>query len=105
MDVLTNKQYKYYNRLSRYANFPYYYNTLDDKYVVGTPTALSTDTPYSMYQVKYGESYDLISLKMYNNPTYYWIICDFNNIVNPLINPYPGQYLKIPVISNIEFKA
>ena len=40
MDVLKNKYYKEYTRLSRYAVFPCYYNTLDDKYLVGTSSAL-----------------------------------------------------------------
>ena len=103
MDVLKNKQYKEYNRLSRYASFPYYYNTLDNKCVTQTPTSLDPTTQYSVYEVKDGESYDLIALLFYNNPTYYWIICDFNNIIDPLTNPLPGTRLKIPQLSTIQF--
>lgn len=105
MDILKNKQYKNYDRLSRYAQFPIYYNTLDDKYITATTTYLSKDTPYKLYQAKSGETYDLIALKEYNNPTYYWVICDFNNIQDPFSRPYIGQYLKIPVISKIEFQG
>ena len=43
MDVLTNKQYKEYNKLSRYSQFPIWYNKLDDKWVTGIPTHLTTD--------------------------------------------------------------
>ena len=103
MDVLKNKQYKEYDRLSRYSSFPIFYNTLDRKYVNETPTKLNQNTEYSLYKVLAGESYDLIALRAYNNPTYYWIICDFNDIQNPFINPIPGTYLKIPVLSTIEF--
>lgn len=103
MDVLKNKYYKEYTRLSRYAVFPCYYNTLDDKYLVGTSSALDKSTNYTMYQVKNNDSYDYIALKAYNNPTYYWIICDFNNIIDVFDKPVPGTYLKIPVLSNIVF--
>ncbi len=103
MDVLTNKQYKSYDRLSRYSNFPIYYNTLNDKYCSGTTTYLADDTQYVMYKVKFNDTYDSIALKSYNNPTYYWIICNFNRITNCFEKPKPGTTLKIPVLSNIEF--
>ena len=103
MDCLINKQYKEYDRLSRYSPFPYYYNTLDNKYVTGTSSALYQDIGYSIYEVQDGETYDLIALKAYNNPTYFWIICDFNNIFDPFINPLPGTRLAIPNLSTIEF--
>ena len=102
MNVLKNKYYKNYEKLSRYASFPCYYNTLDNKYVTGTTTNL-TATEYSVYEVKSGESYDLIALKAYNNPTYFWIICDFNNIIDAFVDPIPGTRLKLPVISTIDF--
>ena len=94
MEVLTDKSYKDYNRLSRYASFPIYYNTLDNKYNTGTTTHLKKTTNYTLYKVQMGESYDLIALKAYNNPTYYWVICDFNNIKDPFSNPFPNTYLK-----------
>lgn len=104
MDVLKNKEYKDYNRLSRYASFPYFYNTLDNKCVVEIPTALDPNTLYSTYIVQAGDTYDFISLKSYNNPTYYWIICNANNIFDPLVNPTPGTRLRIPQLSTIQFR-
>ena len=103
MDVLKDKQYKNYDRLSRYSNFPIYYNTLNDKYCSGTVSYLSDETEYVLYQVELNDTYDIISLKNYNNPTYYWIICNFNRIADPFEIPKVGSVLKIPVISNIEF--
>ena len=41
MNVLTGKRYLNYERLSRYSQFPYYYNTLDDKYICGTTEYLN----------------------------------------------------------------
>ena len=103
MDVLKDKQYKNYDRLSRYSNFPIYYNTLNDKYCSGTVSYLSDETEYVLYLVELNDTYDIISLKNYNNPTYYWIICNFNRIADPFEIPKVGSVLKIPVISNIEF--
>ena len=74
MDVLKDKQYKNYDRLSRYSSFPIYYNTLDDKYCNGTISYLSDETDYTLYSVKHGDTYDSIALDYYNNPTYLWVI-------------------------------
>lgn len=103
MDVLTNKQYKQYDKLSRYSQFPIWYNKLDDKWITGTPTHL-TSINYTLYKVRQNDTYDLIALWAYNNPTYFWIICNYNNVLNPFENPKPGTFLKLPTMSNIEFE-
>lgn len=104
MDVLRNKQYKSYNYLSRYSNFPYYYHTEDDKYVEGTTSWLRDDTPYTLYHIKENDTYDSIALAFYNNPTYFWVICEFNHIRDPFEKPIPGKVLKIPSVSMIEYE-
>lgn len=103
MDVLTNKSYKDYARISRYSPFPYYYHTKDDKYIVGTTAYLKDTTVYTLYTVQRGDTLDSLALEFYNNPTLYWIICSFNRIQDPFIELKEGQKLKIPSISNIEF--
>lgn len=103
MDVLKDKQYKNYDRLSRYSAFPIYYNTLNEKYCNGTTTYLADDTEYTLHVVKRNETYDSIALDYYNNPTYFWVICNFNRIQDCFEKPTEGLVLKIPVISNIEF--
>ena len=103
MDVLKNEQYKSYDRLSRYSAFPIYYNTLDDKYESSTVSYLSSDTQHVLYKVKEGDTYDKISLQHYNNPTYFWIICNYNRVLDSFEKPEPGSVLKIPIMSNIEF--
>ena len=105
MDVLTSKTYKAYKRLSRYNSFPYYYHTLDNKYIGGTVNYLKQDAPSVLYKVQQNDTYDSIALKYYNNPTYYWIICSFNHIQDPFTSPYIGTYLKIPNISQIAFES
>ncbi len=103
-DVLTNKQFRDYDKISRYAGVPYYYNRLDDKYMYGTGTNLKDNTPHRMHKVVQGDSLDSLSLYYYNNPTYFWIIADFNRIQDPYKELQVGSILKIPTFSTIEFE-
>lgn len=105
MDILKNKQYKEYVTLSRYNSVPFYFNTLDNKYQYGTVSHLSTDCPYRLHIVAYGETYDSLALKYYNNPTYYWVICDFNRIIDPFSTPKPNTTIKIPTLSKLQFEV
>lgn len=104
MNILSNKNYKEYNRLSRYSSSANYYNEIDKKYQEELPKPMDKNSKYSLYIADGNESFDFISLKFYNNPTYYWIICDFNNISNPYLIPSRGTKLRIPVISDIQFQ-
>lgn len=104
MPKLINKSYKDYNKLSRYQNFPYYYNTITKKYQYGTITWLNKDTPFQYYIVQKNDTLDLISLRAYGTPIYYWIIASFNRIVDPFKSLKPGTKLKIPTKSTIEFE-
>lgn len=103
MDVLSNKQYRDYEGISRYSSFPIYYQNEDQKWVGGTTTYLRTDTPYSSYKVQAGDTYDNLALYFYNNPTLYWVICSFNHIQDPFRNPAVGSILNIPTLSSIQF--
>mgnify|MGYP003313014605 CR=1 FL=1 len=51
MDVIIDKTYKSYKRLSRYNSFPYYYHLLDNKYIGGTTNYLNNDTPFILHKV------------------------------------------------------
>ena len=104
MDVLINKSYKQYDTLSRYSVVPYYYNELDKKYVTGTSTYLFDTTNYFVHTIHQGETYDSLSMYYYNNPTYYWVICNFNRVEDCFKPPKVGDKIKIPVLSNIVFK-
>ena len=66
------------------------YNRLDDKYIEGTTSWLSSDTSYSIHKVELNDTYDSIALKYYNSPLYYWIILDFNHIQDPFKEPEVG---------------
>ena len=104
MEILVDKSYKKYVKLSRYQSFPYYYNTIDDKYVQGKTAWLDDTTPYTEYSCDTDDTLDSLSQYFYGSPTYWWVIADFNRIVDPLIELYPGDILKIPNFSQIVFK-
>lgn len=103
MDKLTQKSYKDYARLSRYATFPYYFNVQDNKYIYGTTENLRDDTPFEAHVIEMGDTLDSLALQYYNNPTYYWIIADFNRIQDPYITLKVGAVIKIPSVTGIKF--
>lgn len=100
---LTNKKYKDYSYMSRYNNFPYYWDTIDKKYVYGTTSWLNDETIYSIHTVQEGDTIDSLALYYYGNPTLFWIICDFNRITDPYIDLVVGSGIKIPSISTLRF--
>lgn len=106
MDILKNKTYGKFDYTCRYAAVPYFYNTLDEKYIYGIGSNLRKDTAYTTHKVAETDTLDYLALKYYNNPTYYWIIAYFNDIQDAFID-LPSNYktLKIPNIQSISFGA
>lgn len=105
MDILTRKEYKNYDRVSRYSVFPYYYNHIDNKYIYGTTAHLKKqDVNFVSHKIVQGDTLDTLSLYYYNSPTYFWIIADFNNIIDPFEDLSVGKILKIPTFSHVEFE-
>ena len=104
MDTLKNKMYASFDYLSRYTNTPYYYDTLEDRQIFGIGTGLKTNTEFVTHKVASNDTLNSLSLKYYNNPTFWWIIAYFNNIQDPF-KPLRAKYetLKIPSISSVEF--
>lgn len=103
--VLTEKSYKTYDRVSRYSVFPYYFNRVDNKYVYGVTSNLNlTDTRYVNHTVKLGDTLDSLALHYYNNPTYFWIIADFNRIIDAYCELKEGTVVKIPTFSDISYE-
>lgn len=101
---ITGKEYKEYDRVSRYSSFPFFYVIEDNKYNYGITSHLKHDNvKYIAHKVKDGDTLDNLSLYYYNNPTYFWIIADFNKINDPYESLQIGQVLKIPTFSDVEF--
>lgn len=104
MDYLKNKFYKNYNQISRYNAAPCFYHILDNKYLTGFSKRLKDTTPYVIHTVRRSDTFDSLALYYYNNPTYFWIICDFNRINDPFYELEEGQRIKIPSFSMLEFE-
>lgn len=106
MDSLKNKQYLSYEYNSRYVTVPAYYDTLRQRDVYGIGTQMVINDSYISHQLKPTDTLDSLALKYYNNPTFWWVIANFNNILDPfapLMNKF--NLIKIPNISSIEFGA
>lgn len=105
MEVLKDKSYKVFDAISRYAPFPYYYNTWDGKYVYGLTKHLGDEVSYTLHEVKQTDSLDSLALYYYGRPDYYWVIADFNRIRDPyikLIDHYKD--IMIPTLTNVSFE-
>ena len=103
--ILINKRYKDYDRISRYSVFPIYYNRIDNKYVYGLTSKLrKKETTYVVHKVQQGDTLDTLSLYYYNSPLYFWVIADYNNILDPFEELKEGTMLRIPTFNNIEYE-
>lgn len=118
MDVLTNKTAKTSQYFSRYNGRNYYMNTEDVlgtdentgavsyKSQLETSTWLSQDNEYFEYTTKEGDTFDSIALEYYNNPTFYWIICDFNRVLDCMQPLKKGTILYIPKLgTNFKYEV
>lgn len=103
-DTFKEKQYRIASKLSRYSNVPSYNSTLDGCWFNGTYSGIAKGTLSRPHTVKYGDTLDSLSLYYYNNPTYFWLIADFNNIIDPYKDLVPGEVLNIPTFSFVEFR-
>lgn len=104
MDVLKNRSTKNYSYISRYSKFPYYYNTLDEKYIYGVTQNLNKNITYVVHKLRDYDTLDLLALNYYGRPDFYWIIADFNGIKDPFIDiTEKYESLKIPTLTQIYY--
>ena len=104
MDCLTNKQYRQYEKLSRYSVYPIYYNTIDKTFQGGITGHLDKTTACIQHTVQERDTLDSLALYYYGNPTYFWIIADYNRIQDPFENLTEGDIISIPTFSAISFE-
>ena len=104
MDTLTNKSYHKFDYLSRYTDTPYYYDTIKGKKFFGIGTNLKNNSEFITHKLVKNDTLESLALKYYNNPTFWWIIANFNDIQDAF-RPLTDRYtkIKIPSISSIEF--
>lgn len=106
MDRATDKKYVSYGYTSRYSSFPYYYNTLDNKYFYGVTKHLNKNITYVSHKVRDYDTLDSLSYIYYGRPDYYWVIADFNDIKDPYIDLQKTfKSIKIPTITAISYGA
>ena len=105
MDRLKNKTFKNYDYVCRYSSVPYFYDSVDEKYIYGIGSQINKDAPYIEHQVKEADTVESLALKYYNNPTLFWVICYYNNIQDAYVK-LSEEYtvLKIPNISSVSFR-
>jgi len=60
--------------------------------------------PITYYQINQGDIQrpDLLSLKIYGNMAYWWVLCKFNNIDDLWADLIPGEYLQVPSLQDIQ---
>lgn len=107
MDVLKDKEINTFDYTCRYSTVPFYYHTLDDKYIYGIGTQIEKkNIQYVAHKVKDTDTLEYLALKYYNNPTFYWVIGYFNDILDcyeHLIDRF--EIIKIPNITSLSFGA
>ena len=105
MEVLKDRAIRNYDYTCRYAPFPYYFHTQDNKYVYGLTDQLSLNTEYSIHMIKDTDTLDSLAFHYYGRPDLYWVIADFNRIQDPYINLHEHyNFLYIPALAGIRFK-
>lgn len=104
MNVLKNQTTHETDYISRYSVCSDYYHTLDEKYFTGIGYNLLKTSSYYEHKLKVTDTLENLSLKYYNNPTYWWVIALFNDIEDSYMNLMDKFIsIKIPQIAAIEF--
>lgn len=76
-------------------NGQYFFNINRTLYFKGTDNMLPS--VYNLYTIKYGDTWTKLSFDNYGTIEYWWLICKFNNIYNPVDLPTEGDIIKIPI--------
>lgn len=103
MNNYINKSYRSFEKLSRYESFPYYFDTESQKYVYGRTAFLDQSTAFTIHVTGPDDTFDSLALFYYGNPTYYWIIADFNRVLDCYTTLPENINVMIPSISSIRF--
>lgn len=107
MDVLKDKQTNTFDYLCRYSSVPFYYNTVDGKYIYGVGSQIQTENiSYVCHKVLETDTLEYLALKYYNNPTLYWVIAYFNDILDVYARLSDSfKIIRIPSITSVSFGA
>lgn len=82
--------------LSRYTNRRSTYEDDRGNVYARRYTRVSKDTEYVDYNVVNPTTLDVIALQQYGTPLMYWIIADFNDMLDPTVTIPAGSVIKLP---------
>lgn len=77
-----------------------YYKITEDENIVQTDLVV-LNMPYTETTVRRGEEYnpEILSQRIYNNPNYWWVICQYNGILDPKVELYLGKKIRFPTLT------
>jgi len=72
----------------------------------GLTGQLSPDSSYTLHTVQPEDSLDSLAYRYYGRPDLFWVIADFNRILDSYTRLYPKYTnIKIPALSSIYFEV
>jgi nucleoid-associated protein YgaU len=93
---LSTSRYRYATFLTDgadvYVSIPPGYNTLD-----------STDDVY--YTVQTGDDVTRVASKALGDPRYWWVVADFNDLLDPFADLVPGTQLRVPSLQRLHMQV
>lgn len=105
MDILKDRQTRGYSYISRYAGFPFYYNTKDNKYIYGITGYMDNNISYVTVPVTQETTLANLANMYYGRPDYWWVIADFNHIQDPFVElSNKFDTIKLPTLTAITYE-
>lgn len=80
-NVYQNKEHKYFYNINRGL----FLKNLDEM----------APGYFSQYEIKYKDTWPLISYKIYGTIELWWLVCKANNILDPTFDPVVGENIQI----------
>lgn len=74
------------------------YTDLRGNTVSGRYQRYDRNAKHNIYKTNKTTTLDIISLQNYGTPLLFWLIADFNDILDPMIDIPAGTELKIPIL-------
>jgi hypothetical protein len=84
--------YRYENFFNIYDNNGYkFYNLLKNISIIPA----NNTSVEEVYNIAYNDTWHLISYKYYNTMDLWWLVCAYNQIINPVKMPEQGTQIKL----------
>lgn len=93
-------EYSYYSRLTGLSTLN---NVEDNTLLLESYLPIQKTDQYFLYEVQQGDTLDSIALSKYGSPIYWWIIADYNDMLDCL-EPILGTTIKIPELTGVQMR-